>query len=72
MKIRNVLSTFNGMSCGNIALDKAGVEFDNYYSSEVDKYAIQVSNSQRYKMLGNGWTVDVIIHILSFIPNLKK
>jgi len=28
-----------------------------------------VSNSQRYKMLGNGWTVDVIVHILSFLSN---
>lgn len=31
-------------------------------------YTEGVSNSQRYKMLGNGWTVDVIAHILS---NLK-
>ena len=43
MKIRNVLSTFNGMSCGNVALDKAGIEFDNYYSSEVDKKAIEIT-----------------------------
>jgi DNA-cytosine methyltransferase len=35
-----------------------------------DNYTNHVSNSQRYKMLGNGWTVDVICHILSFIdPN---
>jgi len=33
-----------------------------------DNYTNHVSNSQRYKMLGNGWTVDVIAHILSFIP----
>lgn len=31
-------------------------------------YTNGVSDSQRYKMLGNGWTVDVIAHILSFIP----
>lgn len=30
-----------------------------------------VSDTQRYKMLGNGWTVDVIAHIFSFIPDLK-
>jgi site-specific DNA-cytosine methylase len=29
-----------------------------------DDYTAGVSNSQRYKMLGNGWTVDVISHIL--------
>lgn len=31
-----------------------------------DNYTEGVSNSQRYKMLGNGFTVDVIAHILSF------
>ena len=31
-----------------------------------DDYTNHVSNTQRYKMLGNGWTVDVIAHILSF------
>lgn len=35
-----------------------------------DSYIFPVSNSQAYKMLGNGWTVDVIAHILSFIPNI--
>lgn len=29
-----------------------------------DNYTKHVSNTQRYKMLGNGWTVDVIVHIL--------
>ena len=28
-----------------------------------DNYTNHVSNTQRYKMLGNGWTVDVIAHI---------
>lgn len=32
-----------------------------------DNYTNYVSDSQRYKMLGNGWTVDVIVHILNFI-----
>lgn len=33
-----------------------------------DNYTEGVSDTQRYKMLGNAWTVDVIAHILSFIP----
>jgi site-specific DNA-cytosine methylase len=33
-----------------------------------DGYTAHVSNSQRYKMLGNGWTVDVIAHILRSMP----
>ena len=37
----NVLSLFDGMSCGHLALDKAGIEVDNYYASELDKYAIK-------------------------------
>jgi site-specific DNA-cytosine methylase len=32
-----------------------------------DNYTQGVSNTQRYKMLGNGWTVDVIAHILKNI-----
>ena len=32
-----------------------------------DNYTNHVSDSQRYKMLGNGWTVDVIAHIFNYI-----
>ena len=39
----NVLSLFDGMSCGQIAFDKLGIEVDNYFASEIDKYAIQVT-----------------------------
>ena len=41
----NVLSLFDGMSCGMIALDRLGIKVDNYYASEIDKYAIQVSQA---------------------------
>ena len=41
----NVLSLFDGMSCGRIALDKAGIKVDKYYASEIDKYAIQVAKA---------------------------
>jgi len=39
----NVLSLFDGMSCGQIALERCGIEVDNYFASEIDKYAIQVT-----------------------------
>lgn len=45
MKINNVLSLFDGKSSGNTALELAGIEFNQYFSSEVDPYAIKVSNS---------------------------
>lgn len=38
-----VLSLFDGMSCGMIALERAGIKVKNYYASEVDKHAIKVS-----------------------------
>jgi|9_EtaG_2_1085328.scaffolds.fasta_scaffold07753_6 DNA (cytosine-5)-methyltransferase 3A len=39
----NVLSLFDGMSCGQIALNKAGIKYHNYFACEIDKYAIQVA-----------------------------
>lgn|SRR5574341_1590357 len=39
----NVLSLFDGMSCGQIALNRAGIAYDRYYASEVDKWAIKVT-----------------------------
>ena len=39
----NVLSLFDGMSCGQIALKKAGIAVNNYYASEIDKYAMQIA-----------------------------
>lgn len=128
-----VLSLFDGISCGRLALERAGIPVEKYYASEIDKsntitaamgmgggnvpyirakfstlnppkaqtmlarqyanyygtylgdgesirrltpiecerlqtlpdnYTAGVSDSQRYKMLGNGWTVDVIAHLL--------
>ena len=39
----NVLSLFDGISCGQIALERAGIKVDNYFASEIDKYAIKVT-----------------------------
>jgi len=51
----NVLSLFDGMSCGQIALNKVGIEYDNYFASEIDKDAIQVTqkNYPNTKQLGS-------------------
>lgn len=38
-----VLSLFDGMSCGQIALNRAGIKYDTYFASEIDKYAMQVT-----------------------------
>lgn len=39
----NVLSLFDGMSCGQIALNRVGIKYDNYFASEIDKHAIKVT-----------------------------
>ena len=39
----NILSLFDGMSCGQIALNKVGIKYETYYSSEIDKDAIKVT-----------------------------
>lgn len=54
-KIKNVLSLFDGMSCGQIALNRAGIKYDNYFASEIDKHAIAVTqhNYPNTKQLGS-------------------
>ena len=61
----NVLSLFDGMSCGRIALDKAGIEVGTYYASEIDKYAQIVSEANYPEIVRLGdvtlwqlWDVD--------------
>ena len=38
-----VLSLFDGISCGQIALERAGIKVDKYYASEIKKHAIKVT-----------------------------
>ena len=40
----NVLSLFDGMSCGQIALNRAGIKYDNYFASEIKPTAIKCAN----------------------------
>lgn len=42
-RFSSVLSLFDGMSCGQIALNRVGIEYDNYFASEIDKHAIKVT-----------------------------
>lgn len=39
----NVLSLFDGISCGRVALERSGIKIDNYFASEIDKYSIEIS-----------------------------
>tara|TARA_R110001632_G_scaffold75783_1_gene172218 strand:+ start:40 stop:819 length:780 start_codon:yes stop_codon:yes gene_type:complete len=51
----NVLSLFDGMSCGQIALNKLGIKVDNYFASEIDKFAIKITqkNFPNTKQVGS-------------------
>jgi DNA-cytosine methyltransferase len=40
----NVLSLFDGMSCGHLALERSGIKTKGYFASEIDKYAMKVTN----------------------------
>lgn len=55
----NVLSLFDGMSCGHQALDKVGIRVDNYFASEIDKYAIKVTMANYPETIQLGSVVDV-------------
>ena len=63
----NVLSLFDGMSCGMIALDRLGIKVDNYYASEIDKYAIQVSQANYPEIVQVG---DITKLDLSTLPKI--
>jgi len=41
----NVLSLFDGMACGRIALERCGYNVTNYFASEIDKYAMKVAKA---------------------------
>jgi DNA-cytosine methyltransferase len=55
----NVLSLFDGMSCGQQALERAGLLVDNYFASEIDKYAIKVTMANYPNTVQLGSVIDV-------------
>ena len=55
----NVLSLFDGMSCGQIALKKLGVPVKNYFASEIDKFAIKVAKANFPDMIHLGDVKEV-------------
>lgn len=55
----NVLSLFDGMSCGQQALNRLGIKIEKYYASEIDKYAIQVTMANYPETIQLGSVIDV-------------
>ena len=59
------MSLFDGISCGKVALDRAGIRVKNYYASEIDEYAMQVSKNNHPDIIQLGdvnawrnWNID--------------
>jgi DNA-cytosine methyltransferase len=55
----NVLSLFDGISAGQVALERADITVDNYYASEIDKYAIQVTQKNYPNTIQLGSVTDL-------------
>jgi len=55
----NALSLFDGMSCGQIALNRAGIKYDKYFASEIDKPAIKVTMANYPNTIQLGSVLDV-------------
>lgn len=75
-EVRNGLITINGkqyrinLSNGCYIIRKLTVTECKRLQTVPDSYVFPVSDTQAYKMLGNGWTVDVIAHILSYCSGI--
>ena len=54
MKLKNVLSLFDGISCGQLALLRAGIEYENYYASEIEPNAIKITQANFPKTIQLG------------------
>ena len=54
-----VLSLFDGISCARVALERAGIPVEEYYASEIDKYAIQISQKNYPDIQHIGSVVDI-------------
>ena len=55
----NVLSLFDGMSCGQLAINRAGIKYENYFASEIDKHAMKVTMHNYPNTIQLGSVVDI-------------
>ena len=76
-----ILSLFDGISGAYVALMRAGIQIDKYYSSEIDKYAIAVSKHNFMDIVRLGdvlWYIAVMADLLGYsletvaLMNAKK
>jgi len=66
----NVLSLFDGMSCGQLALKKAGIKVNSYFASEIDKHAIEIALNNFPKTYQIGDVTKVVAKISGHLPKI--
>ena len=75
-EVQNGLITINGkqypikLADGLYIIRKMTVTECKRLQTVPDSYVFPVSDTQAYKMLGNGWTVDVIVHLMSHFDSI--
>ena len=70
LEIDNVLSLFDGMSCGQLALDTLGIKVNNYFASEIDPHAMQIAKKNYPNTKHIGSVLDVRVSDLPRIDLL--
>lgn len=55
----NILSLFDWISCGRLALERAWIQVDKYFASEIDKYAIQIAKKNYPDTIHIGSVTDI-------------
>ena len=59
IELDNVLALFDGMACGQLALDTLGIKVNNYFASEIDSYAMQIAKKNYPNTKHIGSVLDV-------------
>lgn len=68
--MRNILSLFDGISCGQIALNRAGIKYDNYFASEIEEKSIKVTQTNYPKTVQLGDVCGINVNSLPKIDLL--
>ena len=72
-KVRYEVADIDWRKLTPIECERLQTVHDNYTAKGLDENfkEVKISNTQRYKMLGNGWTIDIIAHIITQLLLLK-
>lgn len=65
-----VLSLFDGISCGQLALQRAGIPVSQYMASEIDHHAIQITTKWFPRTIQMGSVADITAETLPYTPDI--